>query len=191
MRDPPRADPPFARQRAVSVFAACALLLACALLSQAGSQLKWLAGIGIHKQPGFWSVVALAGSAVFALLALLQKQTAVSSNATAADATGAAQSAAPARRPLWEWLGPVEYACYFLLYVYAVPRLGYLPATLIAVLLLTVRLGYRSRRMLCCAGLFGVVIVVLFKSLLQVKIPGGAIYTLLPEAARNFMTLYF
>ena len=45
--------------------------------------------------------------------------------------------------------------------------------------------------MLSCAVLFSVVVVVLFKSLLQVKIPGGAVYNLLPDAARNFMTLYF
>lgn len=166
-------------QRAGTVFAAGALLFACVLLALAGRQLTWLAGVAAHKQPGFWPALALAGMAVFALLCLWRRPVA------------AAPSAAPSAPPLREWLGPAEYAGYFLVYVFAVPRLGYLPATLIAVLLLTLRLGYRSRRMLCCAALFGAAVVALFKSLLQVKIPGGAAYELLPDAARNFMTLYF
>ena len=35
----------------------------------------------------------------------------------------------------------------------------------------------------------GLFTVVLFKSLLQVKIPGGAVYEFLPGALRNFMIL--
>jgi len=169
-------------RRAAAVFAACALLFACALLAQAGWQLKWLANTALHKQPGFWSALALLGMAVFALLSLCLARP---------PATRAGTRAAPAAPALREWLGPAEYAGYFLVYVFAVPRLGYLPATLLGVVLLTLRLGYRSRRMLYCAGLFSVAVVALFKSLLQVKIPGGAWYALLPDAARNFMTLYF
>lgn len=176
-------------QRAVTVFAACALLFACVLLAQAGWQLKWLAGAALHKQPGFWSALALAGMAVFALLCLARRRIAASSTATATEPS-ATPGASPSRT-LRDWLGPAEYAGYFLAYVFAVPRLGYLLATLLGVLLLTLRLGYRSRRMLCCAALFSVAVVVLFKSLLQVKIPGGAWYAWLPDAARNFMTLYF
>jgi len=199
MRDSPAADASFAPPRAARVFAVCALLLACALLSQAGAQLKWLAGVGLHKQPGFWSVAALVGGAVFALLMLLQRRAPAPDSDAVGEQTSdaaAAQHAMPKRsqsqpQPLLAWFGPLEYAFYFLLYVYAVPRLGYLPATLIALPLLTWRLNYRSPRMLSCAVLFSVVVVVLFKSLLQVKIPGGAVYNLLPDAARNFMTLYF
>ena len=161
-------------------FALAALLLACGLLSLSGFELKWVTGAGFHKQPGFWSVMALAGMAVFALLALLQK-------------TEVTQRKTPRHwlQPARQWLGPTEYALYFLLYVYAVPRLGYLPATLLGFSLLVLRLGYRSLKMLSYAWLVGIIIVVLFKSLLQVKIPGGALYEIFPAAVRNFLTLHF
>ncbi len=35
----------------------------------------------------------------------------------------------------------------------------------------------------------GIAVVVLFKSILQVKIPGGEIYSIFPEAIRNFLIL--
>jgi len=200
------------RPRAVTVFAACALLFACVLLAQADAQLKWLAGVGLHKQPGFWSVVSLAGMTVFALLMLVQPGAPagdfapdIDESSQQTDSTSRAQDAAPSsspspppspspspsqERPWLAWFGVLEYAGYFLLYVAAVPRLGYLPATLIALPLLTWRLGYRAPRMLITAALFGLTVVVLFKSLLQVKIPGGVAYQLLPAAARNFMMLY-
>jgi len=206
MRDPPAAGR--AQHRAARIFAACALALAGGLLAQAGAQLKWVAGVGLHRQPGFWSVVALAGMTVFALLMLFQRRAPaadfapdIDESAPQTDATSTAQDSTPAPspspspapaqvRPWQAWFGALEYAGYFLLYVAAVPRLGYLPATLIALPLLTWRLGYRAPRMLIISALFGVTVVVLFKSLLQVKIPGGSVYELLPAAARNFMILY-
>ncbi len=78
---------------------------------------------------------------------------------------------------------------WFLLYVYLVPRLGYLPSTLLVFPLLVLRAGYRGWRYVGLAWLVGIAIVVLFKSLLQVKIPGGEIYGLLPDAIRNFLVL--
>jgi len=220
MRDPPAAGR--AQHRAARIFAACALALAGGLLAQAGAQLKWVAGVALHRQPGFWSVVALAGMAVFALLMLVQRSapaadfapdidesaTQPAAPSTAQDSTPSpspsptpspspspsptpSPSSSPAQvRPWQAWFGALEYAGYFLLYVAAVPRLGYLPATLLALPLLTWRLGYRAPRMLIISALFGVTVVVLFKSLLQVKIPGGSVYELLPAAARNFMILY-
>jgi len=208
MRGPPAAAR--AHHRAARIFAACALALAGALLAQADAQLKWVAGVGLHRQPGFWSVVALAGMAVFALLMLFQRRAPVADfapdideSAAQPDATSTEQDSTPSPSPApssspspsqvrpWQaWFGALEYAGYFLLYVAAVPRLGYLPATLLALPLLTWRLGYRAPRMLIISALFGVTVVVLFKSLLQVKIPGGSAYELLPAAARNFMILY-
>ena len=166
-------------QHTTRVFVLGTLLLACGLLSQADTQLKWVATTGFHKQPGFWSVAALAGMAGFALLALLQER-------NVAKNIGDAVTWSLLR----QWFGPAEYALYFLLYVYAVPYIGYLPATLLAFSLLILRLGYRDWKMLSAAWVVGITIVVLFKSLLQVKIPGGALYTIFSEAVRNFLTLY-
>jgi hypothetical protein len=56
---------------------------------------------------------------------------------------------------------------------------------------MTWRLGYRSGRWLVGAGAFGAAVVVLFKAFLSVKIPGGAVYDLLPEAIRTFFYVNF
>ncbi len=169
------------------------------MLALSGAQLKWNA-VGFHKQPGFWSVLSLIGMALFALALLLQpaamrsaKYVDVNVNVDVDgdnDDINRNRTTRNWRTLCQQWFGTAEYALYFLLYVYAVPRLGYLPSTLIALCLLMYRLGYRSARMQLTACLVGASIVVLFKSLLQVKIPGGALYEMFPSALRNFLTLY-
>lgn len=89
------------------------------------------------------------------------------------------------------WLRGLEFVAWFMAYVWLVPRLGYLPATVIFATVLTWRLGYRHPRMLLAAAAFGMAVVLLFKTFLQVKVPGGALYDLLPGALRTFMLTYF
>ena len=187
------------QRRRAAIFAACALLFAAAMLALSGAQLKWNA-VGFHKQPGFWSVLSLIGMALFALALLLQPAAMRSAKYVDVGDDGDSdgdnddinrnRTTHDWRTLCQQWFGTAEYALYFLLYVYAVPRLGYLPSTLIAMCLLMYRLGYRSARMQLTACLVGASIVVLFKSLLQVKIPGGALYEMFPSALRNFLTLY-
>ncbi len=85
----------------------------------------------------------------------------------------------------------LEWAAWFLVYVWLVPIIGYLPMTLIFAPVLTWRMGYRTRLVLWSSVAFGFLVVVVFKSLLQVKIPGGALYEILPGALRNFFILNF
>ena len=65
-----------------------------------------------------------------------------------------------------------------------------LPATVLFCLVLTYRLGYRGAKFHVAAALTAVATVVVFKSFLGVKIPGGAVYEYLPAALRNFMVLH-
>ncbi len=88
------------------------------------------------------------------------------------------------------WLEPLEYLIWFMAYVFAVPVLGFLPMSLLFALALTYRLGYRTRLGLGLAALFAVSMVVLFKGLLGVNIPGAAIYQYLPGALRSFALIY-
>lgn len=88
------------------------------------------------------------------------------------------------------WSKAVEYILWFMAYVWLVPLVGYLPVTLMFCFALTCRLGYRDKRMIVAALLIAIAIVVIFKSFLAVKIPGGALYEYLPVAIRNFMILY-
>ena len=77
-----------------------------------------------------------------------------------------------------------------MVYVWAVPIIGYLLATLLFAMLLSLRMGYRGVMQIGGAAAVGIAIVVVFKSFLGVKIPGGAIYEYLPDALRNFMIVY-
>lgn len=89
------------------------------------------------------------------------------------------------------WFRSVEYALWFMAYVLVVPYIGYLIATMLVCYLLALRSGYRSKAMLSASVVGGVLVVVLFKSMLQVKVPGGLIYEYLPGTFRSFMLTYF
>ncbi len=76
-------------------------------------------------------------------------------------------------------------------YVYLTPQVGYLISTIVFMLFLALRAGYRSAKLLIAAGLAGFAIVLMFKTFLSVKIPGGAVYEALPDALRSFMIVNF
>ncbi|MEM7208097.1 MAG: tripartite tricarboxylate transporter TctB family protein [Pseudomonadota bacterium] len=158
------------------VFAIAFLVVSLILLSQLGEEAKWVKRTKFFAQPAFWPTVSLIGMTLFALLHLV----------------GSAVSQKPGgRKPeLLLWIRSLEYALWFLAYVWIVPRLGYLPSTLIFALCLTWRVGYRDKRMFLAAALVAIAIVVVFKAFLQVKIPAGQIYEYLPDGIRNFMLIY-
>lgn len=146
-----------------------------------GSELKWVKKADFYEQPGFWSLMSLGGMVVFGLghqltHVILKTKAAPIASGKQADT-------------FYDISGitlPIEYALYFVAYVWLVPRLGYLPTTLIAMPLLTWRAGYRELKWYVLSILFAIGIVVLFKSVLQVRIPGGEIYEYLPDSVRSF-----
>jgi hypothetical protein len=52
-------------------------------------------------------------------------------------------------------------------------------------------MGYRTPIMFKSGVAFALVVVIVFKSFLDVKIPGGAIYEFFPDSVRNFFILNF
>jgi hypothetical protein len=165
--------------RAEILFGLAAFLFAVFLATRAGSELSWDASRSLFNQPGFWPLMAIAGMILCGAFELFFSWR--------RNATGKGESVAA---EVGMWLKSLEYAGWFMAYVLATPYLGYLPTTLLFCLLLTVRLGYRRKRMLIASLLVGLATVVVFKSLLAVKIPSAAVYELLPAALRNFMILY-
>lgn len=141
------------------------------------AETTWVDNTKLFAQPAFWPYVAVGAMTVFSALHFVSSLV------------------SPKLDGRWQevgfWLRSVEYAGWFMIYVITVPQLGYLPTTMIFAVALCLRLGYRSARYLGSAALFAVVVVVIFKSLLQVKVPGGAIYELLPTALRSFFLTYF
>ena len=91
-----------------------------------------------------------------------------------------------------KYFAALEYVAYFILYTVSVPVLGYLLSTVILGVFLTFRLGYRSPVWMLRALITSIVIVLVFRTLLQIKTPVSIwLYDLLPTAWRAFMLTYF
>ncbi|WP_121067249.1 tripartite tricarboxylate transporter TctB family protein [Chachezhania antarctica] len=157
--------------------AALAFLFALFLLFNLPTQAPWLPRVKTFAQPAFWPGVAVIAMVVFSLLHLI----------------GAMVSERiPGRMAeVLEWIKAVEYAIWFMAYVWLVPIIGYLPATLAFTILLTLRLGYRGWRWILAAAVFGTLVVVIFKGFLGVRIPAGEVYQSLPSGPfRTFVMTY-
>ncbi|MFT7593018.1 MAG: hypothetical protein ACI8R4_000329, partial [Paracoccaceae bacterium] len=152
-------------------FVACAALL----LALIGDQTRWVDKTKLFAQPRFWPAIGLGGMVLMGGLHLYR----LPWRRISRDDWGEARK--------WALVG--EYVLWFMGYVMAVPVLGYLLATLIFVPALARRMGYRSRKMMGISAGFAVIVVVLFKTFLSVRIPGGMIYEYLPNAARSFFIL--
>jgi len=159
-----------------AVFAAFCLLVALFLLSQLGEQIQWVDGAGVLAQPGFWPALAVGGMALFAAFYLIM---------SLLDPLRTLRATVIGEE-LRVWIRSVEFALWFMIYVFATPVLGYLAATVVFCVALAVRVGYARPQTLAAAAGLGAIIVLIFKSFLQVKIPGGAVYEYLPDAVRNF-----
>lgn len=158
------------------IFAACFLLLSLFLLSRLGYETSWVGGTAWYAQPMLWPALSLAGMTAFALI-----------NVCGAVVSDRREGRG---REMLLWCRSTEYACWFMLYVWIVPLLGYLPATVIFAASLAMRTGYRDRATISAAVLVGIAIVVVFKGVLEVKIPAGQVYEHLPDGLHNFMIQY-
>lgn len=166
--------------RAELVFGIAAFGAVVFLMSRLGAETVWAAGKPLTAQPGFWPAISIGGMLLCGALELL-----------GAWRRNRGHAGRPVLPEILGWVRALEFALWFMAYVWAVPRLGYLPSTLIFCTALTLRLGYRSWRMIGAAAATGLAVVVIFKSLLAVGIPGGAVYELLPPGLRNVLIQYF
>lgn len=159
------------------LFAIVFLLAALFLMSQLGDQTKWFKRTKFFAQPRFWPMVSIGGMVIFGGLHLwkLPRRKFVTADYTE-----------------WKiWFFAIEWVFWFLAYVMLVPLIGYLPVTMVFMPIMCWRMGYRSKSMLWISVAFGAAVVVLFKSFLDVKIPGSMLYEYLPGAMRNFFILNF
>jgi hypothetical protein len=159
------------------VFALSFFAFSVFLLVNIPGQTTWVDRTILVAQPAFWPVVAVAAMFLFAALHLL----------------GALVSERiPGRlQEVIYWARSLEWAFWFMAYVFLVPWLGYLLGTILFTVVLSFRLGYRELRWALISALFAVAVVVLFKSFLHVKVPAGHIYGLLPPGGlRSFLMTY-
>lgn len=91
-----------------------------------------------------------------------------------------------------KYIEALEFVAYFIAYTLIVPILGYLISTLLFGTFLTWRLGYRTRLWLLRGFICSFCIVIVFRSILQIKTPVSIwLYDQLPTAMRSFMLTYF
>ncbi|MEM8948010.1 MAG: tripartite tricarboxylate transporter TctB family protein [Pseudomonadota bacterium] len=159
------------------IFALIFLIVALLLLTQLGSQTKFSPKGQLFAQPAFWPAVGVMGMVLFGACHAVVEYRRSSRN--------------PGLGETGVWLRSLEYLIWFMAYVFAVPIIGYLPATLIFALALALRAGYRNRRILVAAALMGLAVVLIFKTILSVKIPGGALYDYLPGALKSVAIINF
>lgn len=159
------------------VFSVVFLAFSIFMLSQIGEQTVWKRDTKLFAQPVFWPAVSLGFMCLFAVLHLI----------------GSAVS--PRIEGRWSevalWFKSLEFVVWFLIYVAAVPVIGYLLSTILFGVLLTLRLGYSGLKWVLISTFSAIFVVLLFKAFLQVKVPGGLIYEYLPNGWRSFMLVYF
>ncbi|MGH1483305.1 MAG: tripartite tricarboxylate transporter TctB family protein [Geminicoccales bacterium] len=154
------------------VFAVVFLVTAAFLLTSVGSETTWVEGAGWYAQPRLWPALSIAGMVVFGALHAL-------SSVMSPRIDGR-------WREVGFWFLSLEFVFYFLIYVILVPQIGYLPATILFTLFLSLRAGFFSKKMLLAAGAFGIAVAIIFRAFLQVKIPAGRLYEALPDGIRAF-----
>ena len=156
------------------VFLTAILSVSVLLLAMLPWQTVWAANTKIYMQPAFWPAIGVGLMVVFAAAALLTALMSRPSSGLVSELT--------------VWLRGGEFVLWFMVYVWLVPRLGYLAMTMAFCCALAWREGYRSRPWMAISAVFGFGVVVIFKGLLGVNIPAGQIYDLLPPGAvRSFI----
>lgn len=162
-------------------FAIVLTVFSVVLVVQFDSQTKIIPGKSWVYQPGFWSIQSAVWMVIFGipyLATVIWKKKNYVGTVTASG-------------EILSWVVASEFAIWFLGYVLIVPILGYIAATTIFCVTLTVRLGYRDKKYIFWSATSGLATVVTFKSFLGVKIPGGLVYEYLPTTIRNFMIVNF
>lgn len=159
------------------VFAWIVLVFSVFLLSQLFEQTAYQSRGKLVAQPRFWPAVSLIAMTAFAAFHLL--------------GASLSERIDGRWREVWHWIKSVEYAGWFVAYAACVPYAGYLPTTIIFAVLLALRSGYRSAKMIGAAVVSSFVVVVLFKTLLKVNLPAGRFYEVLPDGLRQIMLTYF
>jgi lipid-A-disaccharide synthase-like uncharacterized protein len=160
------------------VFVVALFMFTAFLVASLPFEISWKAGQSFFEQPGHWTIISIIGMTVFCLPLLIQTIRFRDRNQSSI-------------AEIKNWILALEYVGWFLSYSIVMGYIGYLPASILFCTLLAWRTGYQDRKSLLSAIFVAIFTVVVFKSFLTVKIPGGAIYEYLPEGLRNIMIHYF
>lgn len=118
------------------MFAFFILAVSVCLLALIFDQTQWKTGKALLSQPAFWPGLSLIGMVLCAICYLFQS-------------LRARHYSGWERRELFVWLRCLEFPLWFMAYVFAVPYVGYLPATVVFCPLLAREWGIRIEQRSC------------------------------------------
>lgn len=167
---------PEGRRPGEILFATLTMAIALVLLAAIFWQTTWLDGKRLAAQPRFWPALSLIGVVIFGGMNAFSRLRVTRTPGRWAEAV--------------VWIRSLEFIGWYLLYVWAIPIIGYLLATILFCAVLSLRLGYRGKE-IGYAALFGLGVVLFFKTAMNVKLPGGALYEYAPEGLRYILLRYF
>ncbi|MEM7535691.1 MAG: tripartite tricarboxylate transporter TctB family protein [Chloroflexota bacterium] len=95
------------------------------------------------------------------------------------------------RAELIQWIRPLEFFIYYILYIWLLGIVGYFLSSLIFIIILSLRVGLRSPRWMLASVLFAFALVAMFRWSLEVWIPPAQLYDLFPKDIRIFLMRNF
>jgi len=92
---------------------------------------------------------------------------------------------------LFQWLKPLEFFVYYVIYIVLLGWVGYFLSSLIFVLGLSWRVGLRGRRWRIIALVTSLALILIFRWGLRVWIDSPLLFDLFPREIRLFLSRYF
>ena len=88
---------------------------------------------------------------------------------------------------LIQWLRPLEFFVYYIGYIWLLDLIGYFLSSLLFILVLSWRVGLRSRKWMLAGFLFAIALVAMFRWSLGVWVPQAELYGLFSKDIRIFL----
>lgn len=95
------------------------------------------------------------------------------------------------RGELWQWLLPLEFFIYYILYIYLLGLVGYFLSSIIFAAGLSYRVRLRGRQWMIASFLFVLLVTALFRWGLKIWFPIPALFEIFPPGIRIFLTRNF
>lgn len=95
------------------------------------------------------------------------------------------------RAELFQWLRPLEFFGYYVLYIWLLGLVGYFLSSFMFITGLSWRIGLRAPKWMLISFLTALGLIALFRWGLQVWVPAAALYDLFPKEARIFLIRNF
>jgi len=104
---------------------------------------------------------------------------------------GLQQERSAVLKELTQWVLPLEYFVYYLIYIWLLGLVGYFLSSAIFAIGVSLRVGLRSGRWVLTAILFALALTALFRWGLHIWFPKVALFELFPKEPRIFLSRNF